>query len=50
MESTNEWFRLPLLASVPDVVVMVVPVVVSTAVPDVPGCVVTGFVVTDVVD
>ena len=38
------------VGEVPDVVVTVFPVVVSAAVSVVSGCVVTGFVVTDVVD
>ena len=46
LELSNESFRLS--GEVPDVVVTVVPVVVS--VPVVSGCVVTSFVVTDVVD
>ena len=50
LELSNEWFRLSLTGEVPDVVVTVVPVVVSAVVPVVSGCVVTGFVVTDVVD
>ena len=37
------------VGEVPDVVVTVVSVVVSAAVPVVSGCVVTGFDVTDVV-
>ena len=49
-ESSNEWFRSSLLESFPDVVVTVVPVVVSAVVPVVSGSVVTGFVVTVVVD
>ena len=50
LELSNEWFRVVVVGEVPDVVVTVVPVVVSAALPVVSGCVVTGFVVTDVVD
>ena len=45
-----EWVvPVVVVGEVPDVVATVVPVVVSSAVPVVSGCVVTGFVVTDVV-
>ena len=49
-ESSNEWFRVVVVGEVPDVVVTVVPVVFTAVVPVVSGSVVTGFVVTVVVD
>ena len=49
-ESSNEWFRSTFLARFPDVVVTVVSVVVLAVVPVFSGSVVTGFVVTVVVE
>ena len=43
-------FPVVVVGEVPGVVVTIVLVVVSAVVPVVSGCVVTGFVVTDVVD